>query len=279
MQQKSVNIGGKLMDLSKPKVMAIVNVTTDSFAQHCTNITEAEILRFAAKALQEGADILDLGACSTRPGAPEVPEQEEWRRLRLALSAVRREWPEAIVSVDTYRASIARQAAQDFQIDLVNDISGGQFDPQMFPTMAQLRIPYILTHTRAKPQEMQLHTQYENLMSELLAYFQSRVDELHRIGVKDVIIDPGFGFSKTLEQNYEILRKLRYLSVLGLPILAGISRKRMIYEALGTSPDEALNGTTALHILALQNGASILRVHDVKQAKEVIKLYSLYHGI
>ena len=279
MQQKSVNIGGKLMDLSKPKVMAIVNVTTDSFAQHCTNITEAEILRFAAKALQEGADILDLGACSTRPGAPEVPEQEEWRRLHLALSAVRREWPEAIVSVDTYRASIARQAAQDFQIDLVNDISGGQFDPQMFPTMAQLRIPYILTHTRAKPQEMQLHTQYENLMSELLAYFQSRVDELHRIGVKDVIIDPGFGFSKTLEQNYEILRKLRYLSVLGLPILAGISRKRMIYEALGTSPDEALNGTTALHILALQNGASILRVHDVKQAKEVIKLYSLYHGI
>ena len=273
--QKMINIKGTLMDFATPKVMAIINVTTDSFARHCTNITEAEILRWAAEALSEGADILDIGGCSTRPGSVPPSEEEEWRRVRLAVNAIRREWPEAVLSVDTWRASVARQAVEQ-GVDIVNDISGGQFDERMFETIADLRVPYILTHTRAKPDVMQQFTDYDDLMSEILGFLQERVDMLHRMGVKDVILDPGFGFSKTTEQNYTLLRNLNCLGVLGLPILAGVSRKSMITKVLDVSPDEALNGTTALHMLALQNGADILRVHDVKEAKQVITLYKQY---
>lgn len=273
--QKMINIKGTLMDFATPKVMAIINVTTDSFARHCTNITEAEILRWAAEALSEGADILDIGGCSTRPGSVPPSEEEEWRRVRLAVTAIRREWPEAVLSVDTWRASVARQAVEQ-GVDIVNDISGGQFDERMFETIADLRVPYILTHTRAKPDVMQQFTDYDDLMSEILGFLQERVDMLHRMGVKDVILDPGFGFSKTTEQNYTLLRNLNCLGVLGLPILAGLSRKSMITKVLDISPDEALNGTTALHMLALQNGADILRVHDVKEAKQVITLYKQY---
>lgn len=272
---KMINIKGTLMDFATPKVMAIINVTTDSFARHCTNITEAEILRWAAEALSEGADILDIGGCSTRPGSVPPSEEEEWRRVRLAVTAIRREWPEAVLSVDTWRASVARQAVEQ-GVDIVNDISGGQFDERMFETIADLRVPYILTHTRAKPDVMQQFTDYDDLMSEILGFLQERVDMLHRMGVKDVILDPGFGFSKTTEQNYTLLRNLNCLGVLGLPILAGVSRKSMITKVLDISPDEALNGTTALHMLALQNGADILRVHDVKEAKQVITLYKQY---
>ena len=273
--QKMINIKGTLMDFATPKVMAIINVTTDSFARHCTNITEAEILRWAAEALSEGADILDIGGCSTRPGSQPPSEEEEWRRVRLAVNAIRREWPEAVLSVDTWRASVARQAVEQ-GVDIVNDISGGQFDERMFETIADLHVPYILTHTRAKPDVMQQFTDYDDLMSEILGFLQERVDMLHRMGVKDVILDPGFGFSKTTEQNYTLLRNLNCLGVLGLPILAGLSRKSMITKVLNISPDEALNGTTALHMLALQNGADILRVHDVKEAKQVITLYKQY---
>lgn len=273
--QKMINIKGTLMDFATPKVMAIINVTTDSFARHCTNITEAEILRWAAEALSKGADILDIGGCSTRPGSQPPSEEEEWRRVRLAVTAIRREWPEAVLSVDTWRASVARQAVEQ-GVDIVNDISGGQFDERMFETIADLRVPYILTHTRAKPDVMQQFTDYDDFMSEILGFLQERVDMLHRMGVKDVILDPGFGFSKTTEQNYTLLRNLNCLGVLGLPILAGLSRKSMITKVLDISPDEALNGTTALHMLALQNGADILRVHDVKEAKQVITLYKQY---
>jgi len=273
--QKMINIKGTLMDFATPKVMAIINVTTDSFARHCTNITEAEILRWAAEALSEGADILDIGGCSTRPGSVPPSEEEEWRRVRLAVTAIRREWPEAVLSVDTWRASVARQAVEQ-GVEIVNDISGGQFDERMFETIADLRVPYILTHTRAEPDVMQQFTDYDDLMSEILGFLQERVDMLHRMGVKDVILDPGFGFSKTTEQNYTLLRNLNCLGVLGLPILAGVSRKSMITKVLDVSPDEALNGTTALHMLALQNGADILRVHDVKEAKQVITLYKQY---
>jgi len=274
--QTTLNINGKLMDLSIPKIMAIINVTLDSFVRHCTNITEAEVLRWAAEALSEGADILDIGGCSTRPGSCPPTEEEEWRRIRLATAAIRREWPEAVISVDTYRASVARHAVQDYGVNIINDISGGQLDENMFPTVAELHVPYILTHTRANPATMQEHTHYDNLMSEILAYMQERVDTLHRMGVADVIIDPGFGFAKTLEQNYEILRKLAYLKVLGLPVLAGLSRKSMITKALDIPAEEALNGTTALHMLALANGADILRVHDVKEAKQLVTLYKHY---
>ena len=274
--QKTININGRLLDLTTPKVMAIINVTTDSFARHCTNITEAEILRWAAEALSEGADILDIGGCSTRPGSTPPTEEEEWRRVRLAASAIRREWPEAILSVDTYRASVARRAVEEQGVHIINDISGGQFDDKMFEVVADVRVPYILTHTRALPDTMQQHTDYADLMSEVLDYLQARVNTLHNMGVADIILDPGFGFAKTTEQNYELLRKLEYLKVLGLPILAGLSRKSMITRPLGITPDEALPGTIALQMLALCNGASILRVHDVKEAKQIITLYNHY---
>ena len=252
--QKTININGRLMDLTTPKVMAIINVTTDSFARHCTNITESEILRWAAEALSEGADILDIGGCSTRPGSTAPSEEEEWRRVRLAASAIRREWPEAILSVDTYRASVARRAVEEQGVSIINDISGSQFDDKMFEVVAGMHVPYILTHTRALPETMQQHTDYSDLMSEVLGYLQERVDTLHRMGVADIILDPGFGFAKTTEQNYELLRKLEYLKVLGLPILAGLSRKSMITRPLNISPDEALQGTIALQMLALCNG-------------------------
>ena len=274
--QKTININGQLMDLTSPKVMAIINVTTDSFARHCTNITEAEVLRWAAEALSEGADMLDIGGCSTRPGSSAPSEEEEWRRVRLAAEAIRREWPDTVLSVDTYRASVARHAVEECGVNIINDISGGQFDEQMFQTVADLRVPYILTHTRALPDTMQQHTDYANLMSEVLGYLEERVDKLHRMGVADIILDPGFGFAKTVEQNYELLRKMDSLKVLGLPILAGLSRKSMIFRPLDITPDEALTGTIALQMLALTKGANILRVHDVKEAKQIITLYNHY---
>ena len=274
--QKTININGQLMDLTSPKVMAIINVTTDSFARHCTNITEAEVLRWAAEALSEGADMLDIGGCSTRPGSSAPSEEEEWRRVRLAAEAIRREWPDTVLSVDTYRASVARHAVEECGVNIINDISGGQFDEQMFQTVADLRVPYILTHTRAMPDTMQQHTDYADLMSEVLGYLEERVDKLHRMGVADIILDPGFGFAKTVEQNYELLRKMDSLKVLGLPILAGLSRKSMIFRPLDITPDEALTGTIALQMLALTKGANILRVHDVKEAKQIITLYNHY---
>ena len=280
MLQKTINTGGWLLDLSTPKVMAIVNVTTDSFATHCTNITETEVLRVAAKALQEGADVLDLGGCSTRPGSESPDTQEEWRRIRLAASAIRREWPEVVLSVDTYRAEVAKRAVEEYGVNIINDVSGGSLDPQMFETVSRLRVPYILTHMRGTPANMGTLTDYEDLMSDILAYFQERVNRLHCLGVKDIIIDPGFGFAKTTEQNYELLAQMRFLQVLDLPILTGLSRKSMIQKVLNVSADESLNGTTALHMLALQQGATLLRVHDVKEAKQVITLYNYYcnHG-
>ena len=271
--QTSININGRLMDLSTPRVMGIINVTPDSFACRCTNITEAEVLRHAARALQDGADILDIGGCSTRPGSCAPDEEEEWRRVRLAVSAIRREWPDAVLSVDTYRASVARRAVETYGVNIVNDISGGELDPEMFATVAQLSVPYILTHTRGTPATMQQQTDYADLMSEVVGYLEERVDRLHRLGVADVIIDPGFGFAKTTEQNYELLRKLDYLKALDLPILVGVSRKSMITKVLDVAPAEALNGTTVLHTLALAKGANILRVHDVKEARQVITLY------
>lgn len=276
MRQKTLNINGRLLDLRMPKVMAIINVTPDSFVRHCANITEVEVLRWASDALSSGADILDLGGCSTRPGSTPPSEEEEWRRIRLAVSAIRREWPDAVLSIDTWRASVARRAVDDYGVDIINDISGGQFDPDMFATVANAHVPYILTHTRAMPDVMQQHTDYDDLMSEMLAYMQQRVDRLHQLGVADIIIDPGFGFAKTTEQNYTILRHLHALQVLGLPVLVGLSRKSMITQVLDITAEEALAGTVALQTLALVGGADILRVHDVKEAKQLIKLYTHY---
>lgn len=266
------------MDFAQPRVMAILNVTPDSFACRCTSITESVVLRDASLALQAGADILDIGGCSTRPGAEMVPEAEEWRRVSLALSAIRREWPEAVLSVDTFRSSVARRAIEEYGANLINDISGGTLDDQMFDVVAGTRTPYILTHTRATPATMSEHTQYGDVVSEVLDFLQQRLDRLHRMGVADVLIDPGFGFAKTTDQCYELLKHMKCLEVLGQPIVAGVSRKSMITRVLGVEPKDALNGTTALHMLALEQGASVLRVHDVKEAKEAITIYTKYYG-
>ncbi len=259
----AINIKGKLFSLAQPRLMAIINATTDSFAFSCTNISEAEVLVMAANALSEGADILDVGACSTRPDSTPVDEIEEWRRLKIALKAIRSTYPDAIVSVDTFRASVARRAVVEFGADMINDISGGI--GEMFTSVAQLGVPYILTHNAPVNDQLPVSVQViDNLIT--------KVDELHRLGVKDVIIDPGFGFNKNVEQNIELLHHLRDLEIIGLPILVGLSRKSMLYKPLGVEPtsDEALAATLEANKLALANGASILRIHDVKQHKQLI---------
>ncbi len=269
----SINIGGKLLTLDEPIVMGIVNVTPDSFYESCKNITECNVLAYAARALQEGATILDIGGYSTRPHAAEVSLEDEWQRVAGALRWIRRTFPNAIISIDTFRSEIARRAVTEYGVQIVNDISGGAADEKMFQTVADLQVPYILMHMRGTPQTMQSQTNYTHLLAEIIDYFQQKVNQLHRLGVRDIMLDPGFGFAKTLEQNYELLHKLHYLQILDLPLLVGISRKSMVYKALDINANEALNGTTALHILALQQGAKILRVHDVREAHEAIQLY------
>ncbi len=268
MVEMTINIRGKLLSLATPKVMAIVNATTDSFAFSCSNISEAEILAVTARAVSEGADIIDIGACSTRPGSTPVPPEEEWRRLEIALRAVKEHYPEAVLSVDTFRAEIARKAVEKFGVDIINDVSGGT-DPEMFATVAETGTPYILTHCAPLPQDVPVSVA-------VLEHLVRQSDVLHRLGVKDVIIDPGFGFNKTEAQNYELLAHLSDLQHAELPILVGLSRKSMFYKPLETTPasDITLAATTAAHTLALQNGADILRVHDVAAAKAVIKIVS-----
>lgn len=273
MSQQFIRTHTGLLDVGHPMVMAILNLTPDSFYTSVGTDDEVRLLTMAEKALCEGAQILDIGGYSTRPGAEEVTEAEEWRRIEKAAAAIRRLFPDAILSVDTFRAEVARRAVEQYAVDIINDVSGGQLDEQMFSTVSQLRVPYILTHMRGTPATMQSLTQYDDLMRDIIDYFQQKVYQLHQMGVRDIIIDPGFGFSKTLEQNYELLSKMHYLSSLGLPLLAGVSHKSMIYRLLGTTPAEALNGTTALHMVALMRGATILRAHEVKEAVETIRIY------
>ena len=252
----SINVGGELLSLEVPIVMGILNATPDSFYQHHEG---ADAIRLRTRQmLDEGAAILDVGACSTRPGFTPPDEKEEMRRLREALKVVREEAPEAVVSVDTFRASVAKMCVEEFGVQMVNDISGGEFDKEMFRMVAELHVPYVLTHNKS--------------LSNFLQDMGSKVENLHELGVCDVILDPGFGFGKTLEQNYFLMRNLEAFKVFDLPILVGISRKSMIYKLLNTTPEHALNGTTVLNTLALEHGAAILRVHDVKEAVEVRKL-------
>lgn len=268
----TINVRGKLFDLSEPQIMGILNVTPDSFYSGSRMQTEEQIAHRAQQIVHEGGSIIDLGAYSSRSGAADVSVEEETERLRMAMRVIRNIFPEIVVSIDTFRAEVARRCVEDFGADIINDISGGQLDEQMFSTVAQLNVPYILMHMRGTPQTMQQLTDYEDVTAEVLQYFGEKVDRLHGMGVKDIILDPGYGFAKTLEQNYELLSKQSVLQTLGLPILVGVSRKSMIYKTLDCSPDEALNGTTVLHTLALQRGANILRVHDVRQAVEAAKL-------
>lgn len=261
-------IRSHLMEINHPLVMGIVNVTPDSFACHCASLSEKDVLAAVSAMVQQGADLLDIGACSTRPGSEPVTEEEEWRRLDSALACIKRSFPEVILLVDTFRASVAQRAVDMYGVDAINDVSG-LADEAMLSLLAHARVPYVLTHPAGACARWNEQT---DVMSDMLTFFSFHLDRLHQAGVKDVILDPGLGFGKTLEQNYHILMHLKQLSVLDCPIMVGLSRKSMIYNALHTNPQQALNGTTAAHVVALMQGASVLRVHDVQEAKEVIKI-------
>lgn len=269
----SLNCSGKLLSLESPKVMGILNATPDSFYAGSRMQTERELAERAQQILSEGGAIIDVGAYSTRPGAADVAAEEEWERLSNALQVVRREAPEAIPSVDTFRAEIARRCVETFGVSIINDISGGDADAQMFDTVADLRVPYVLMHCQGTPQTMQQAPSYKNVTAEVITDLSRKVRQLRQRGMRDVIIDPGFGFGKTLEHNYTLLRQLEDFRIFDLPLLIGVSRKSMITKPLGITPDEALNGTTALNAFALMKGAHLLRVHDVKAAVEVVKLF------
>ena len=273
-----INLNGILTDISVPKVMGILNVTPDSFYAASRKQADEEISTRVLEILEAGADIIDVGAYSSRPGADDVSADEEMRRLAHALDILRRTAPEAVVSVDTFRAQVARRCVEDFGVQIINDISGGELDAAMFDTVAQLQVPYILMHMKGTPRTMQQEPHYDDLMTEMLQYFGRKVGQLHEMGVKDIILDPGFGFGKTMAHNYELMRRLQDLRVLGLPLLVGVSRKSMIYRLLGTTPEDALNGTTVLNALALTKGASILRVHDVRAAVETVRIVQAVVG-
>lgn len=268
-----INVNGQLMDLSQPRVMGILNITPDSFYADSRKQTEKDIIARIHQILDEGGDFIDIGAYSSRPDASDVSPKEEMERLKYGLEILRNECPEAVVSVDTFRADVAKMCVEEYGVALINDIAAGQMDPEMFSTIAQLKVPYIMMHMQGTPQNMQKNPHYDNPVKEIILYFAEKIEKLRASGVKDLIIDPGFGFGKTLAHNYEILDKLEELQMFQLPILIGVSRKSMVYKLLGGGPEDALNGTTALHAIALMEGARILRVHDVKAATETVRIF------
>ena len=271
----SLNLKGRLVTIDRPWVMGIVNVTPDSFYSGSRVADERTLIERVRQMIADGADVIDVGACSTRPGSESVDAQGEMGRLEWALAVIRREAPDVIVSVDTFRADVARRCVEDWGADIINDISGGTMDSGMFATVARLHVPYVLMHMRGTPETMSQLTDYQNVAAEVLEWMARRIDELRQLGVADVIADPGFGFAKTLEQNYELLARLDAFHALDAPLLVGVSRKRMIYTPLQCDADSALNGTTVVNTIALMHGAHILRVHDVKAAAEAVALTTL----
>ncbi len=267
----TINIRGNLVELSAPVVMGIVNVTPDSFYAG-SRVDGDHLLARVESMLAAGAGMIDLGGYSSRPGADEVSADEEMSRLAPAIRAIRNHFPDVILSVDPFRASVAEESVS-LGADIINDIGGGDLDPEMFSTVARLKVPYILMHMRGTPATMQSLTEYDDVTADVIRDLAFKIDSLRQLGVSDVIVDPGFGFAKTVDQNFSILANLRAFRELGCPVLAGLSRKTMIWKELGIRPDEALNGTTALNMVALQNGADILRVHDVREAAETVRLY------
>ena len=263
------------MDFSSPKVMGILNITPDSFFEDSRKQTEEKIRRRVVQVKKEGVDIIDVGAYSSRPNAAFVSEKEEMQRLDCALSILFEIYPEAVVSVDTFRSEIARKCVEKYGVAIINDISAGNLDDKMFDVVAGLKIPYIIMHMQGSPQSMMQYTTYNNLIQDIFLYFSKKINQLHRMGVRDIIIDPGFGFSKTTNQNYHLMNSLENFCIFGLPILVGISRKRMIRDILYCTSEESLNGTTVLNTLALTKKANILRVHDVKEAVEAVKIHNL----
>lgn len=269
----TLNLRGRLLELREPQIMGILNVTPDSIYSDSRTPDEAHITDRVRQMMDEGADMIDIGGYSSRPGADDVTPEEEMDRLRRGLRIVRELYPEVPVSVDTFRADVARMCIEEEGADIINDISGGMMDRQMFRTVARLGVPYILMHMQGTPDTMQVAPHYDNLRREVMLYFAERIDRLCQMGAKDIIVDPGFGFGKTLEHNYELMNHLDDFAVFNLPLLVGISRKSMIYKLTGGTPQTSLNGTTVLNTISLVKGAHILRVHDVKAAAEARQIY------
>lgn len=278
-RKQTINCGGELIDLSEPKIMAILNITPDSFYDGGKHASLKDIKAHVHQMIEDGADIIDVGAYSSRPGAKDVSAEEELERLNPVLEMLRKDFYKLIISVDTFRSDVAQRVVEDFQVDIINDISAGDLDEEMFQTIAQLQVPYIMMHMQGTPQNMQNNPQYKNVVQEIMKYFSKKIDALKLLGVNDVIIDPGFGFGKSVDHNFQLLKHLSDFKLFELPVLVGVSRKSMINKVLEVSPDKALNGTTVVHTMALLNGANILRVHDVKEAKEAILLTSKYEKV
>lgn len=275
MKEKTLNMKGSLASLSTPWVMGILNVTPDSFYAGSRKQTEAAIEERIQTILAEGGKMIDIGGYSSRPDAAEVTPEEEMERLAFALNILKAHYPDVWVSVDTFRSGIARQCVEEYGVAMINDISGGELDKNMFQTVADLQVPYIMMHMRGTPQTKQQHTDYADLTGDIMRYFAEKVRQLNLMGVNDIILDPGFGFSKTLEQNYELMQHLSEFHLFDLPLLVGISRKSMIYRLLGGTPNDSLNGTSVLHTYALMQGAHILRVHDVREAVEAVRIVQM----
>lgn len=275
MIHQTINIKGNLIGLETPLVMGIVNITPDSFYKGSRKQSEKEVVERVQQIIDQGGTIIDIGGQSTAPTSTMHTAKEELDRITPALSLIQREFPDAILSIDTFYAEVAKTVVEKYGVAMVNDISGGQIDEKMFATVAELKVPYILMHMRGTPQTMQKLTDYDNLIEDIIYYFSEKIAHLNSLGVNDIIVDPGFGFSKTLEQNFELMAYLKYFHIFDTPLLVGISRKSMTYKPLGTNAEGSLNATTVLNTYALQSGANILRVHDVKEAVECIKLTSM----
>jgi dihydropteroate synthase len=271
----TLNCRGKLINLSTPLVMGILNVTPDSFYDGGKYTTEKQILKKTGQMIEEGASIIDVGAYSSRPGAEEISVDEEMKRLGPALNTIRKNCPDIIMSVDTFRSSVAETAVKEYDVDMINDISAGAADKDMFDTVAGLDVPYVMMHMKGTPRDMQINPVYDDVVEEIIRYFSEKIQQAKLSGICDIVIDPGFGFGKRLEHNYQILKRLDDFKIFELPVLVGLSRKSMIYKALNITSPEALNGTTVLNTIALMKGANILRVHDVREAMQAVELCSL----
>ncbi len=269
----TINCRGTLLDFSVPKIAGILNITPDSFYDGGNFLSEKAISDKITELVSEGADFIDVGAFSSRPGAELISEETEKKRLQFALEIIRKQYPNVILSVDTYRSGIAKFVVENFQVSIINDISGGNFDDNMFETIAELQVPYVCMHMQGTPEKMQNNPQYKDVVKDLVKFFSEKIEQVKKIGINDFIVDPGFGFGKTIEHNYQILNKLELFQMLERPLLVGLSRKSMIYKLTDETPQEALAGTIALNMTALQKGANILRVHDVKEAKQLITVY------
>lgn len=275
MNHLSINIKGSLYHFHKPWVMGILNVTPDSFFAESRTIETDDIRRRVDDLISQGADIIDIGGYSSRPGAPEVSADEEYSRLARGLEAIRKYHPDTLISVDTFRADVARRCVSDWEADIINDISGGNLDAEMWPTVAELQVPYILMHMRGTPSSMQSLCDYNDVTADVIRDLAFKIDAMHQLGIADIIVDPGFGFAKDINQNYQLMAELDQFKQLNAPLLVGISRKSMIYRPLDITPQTAINGTTVLNTFALLHGANILRVHDVKEAVEAVKIIDL----